>query len=56
MAYMIPESPREFKKESREGEMFHALENLPHEYYVVHSGHRIAYDHEPVRIGYDPAA
>ena len=34
---MIPESPREFKKESREGEMFHALENLPHEYYVVHS-------------------
>ena len=37
MAYMIPESPREFDPKSKEGEMFHALENLPHEYYVVHS-------------------
>ena len=37
MAYMIPETPREYKKNSREGDMFQALETLPREYYVVHS-------------------
>lgn len=37
MAIMIPETPREFKPESLEGEMFAALETLPDSYYVVHS-------------------
>lgn len=37
MAIMIPEKPREFKPESREGIMFSALEKLPDDYYVVHS-------------------
>ena len=37
MAYMIPEKPREYDPKSKEGQMFHALENLPREYYVVHS-------------------
>ena len=37
MARMIPEVPREFDKKSREDEMFHALEQLPDEYTVVHS-------------------
>ena len=37
MAIMIPEKPREFTPESREGIMFDALAKLPDEYYVVHS-------------------
>lgn len=37
MAIMIPEKPRSFKKESKEDEIFKALEKLPEEYYVVHS-------------------
>lgn len=37
MAYMIPETPREFKANSKEGLMFESLERLPREYYVVHS-------------------
>ena len=37
MAIMIPEKPREFAPESREDIMFSALENLPDDYYVIHS-------------------
>ena len=37
MAIMIPEKPRDFDPRSREDIMFSALENLPDEYYVVHS-------------------
>ena len=37
MAYMIPEAPREYDPKSKEDQMFYALENLPREYYVVHS-------------------
>lgn len=37
MAIMIPETPRDFKPESREDLMFTALKKLPDTYYVVHS-------------------
>lgn len=37
MAIMIPEMPKQFDVRSREGEMFHALEQLPDTYYVFHS-------------------
>lgn len=37
MAIMIPEKPRDFTPESREGIMFDALAKLPDSYYVVHS-------------------
>ncbi len=37
MAIMIPETPREFKPNSKEGLMFESLEKLPGEYYVIHS-------------------
>lgn len=37
MAHMIPPIPRECTAESRESEVFQALEKLPDEYYVVHS-------------------
>ncbi len=39
MAVMIPEKPRDFTPESREDLLFHALEALPDDYYVVHSFH-----------------
>ena len=37
MAIMIPETPREFNANSKEGLMFESLNKLPGEYYVVHS-------------------
>ena len=37
MATMLPERPKKFEKYSLEDVMFHALENLPPEYYVFHS-------------------
>ena len=37
MAIMIPEKPRTFDPKSREDIMFSALENLPDDYYVLHS-------------------
>ena len=37
MAYMIPETPRDFNINSKEGMMFESLEKLPRDYYVVHS-------------------
>ena len=37
MAIMIPETPRDFNANSKEGLMFESLEKLPKEYYVVHS-------------------
>lgn len=37
MAKMIPSTPKDFAPESLEGVMFHALEQLPDEYYVFHS-------------------
>lgn len=37
MAYMIPRVPHDFAPESREGELFRALQKLPDEYYVFHS-------------------
>lgn len=37
MAIMIPERPRELKKESLEDVMFSTLELLPDDFYVVHS-------------------
>ena len=37
MAIMIPEKPRVFDPKSREDLMFSALEQLPDDYYVIHS-------------------
>ena len=37
MAIMIPYIPSDYQPESREGEMFEALEKLPDDYYVFHS-------------------
>ena len=37
MAIMIPSTPREFDAKSQEDVMFKALEQLPDDYYVVHS-------------------
>lgn len=37
MAIMCPETPREYTPNSREGEMFSCLADLPDEYYVFHS-------------------
>ena len=37
MATMIPSTPKEHTPESREGEMFEALDKLPKDYYVFHS-------------------
>ncbi len=37
MATMIPGRPREYDPRSREGEIYAALEQLPDDYYVVHS-------------------
>ena len=37
MAIMIPEKPRDFDSKSREDLLFHALENLSDEYYIIHS-------------------
>ena len=37
MAIMIPETPREFKPNSKEDLMFESLEKLPSDYYVIHS-------------------
>ena len=37
MAFMIPETPRDYDLNSKEGLMFQALEKLPRDYYVVHS-------------------
>ena len=38
MATMIPTEPYEYKRESREGDIFSYFEkNLPKEYYVFHS-------------------
>lgn len=37
MAIMIPEKPRTFDPKSREDLIFSALENLPDDYYVLHS-------------------
>lgn len=37
MAIMIPSIPHDYTPQSREGELFNALKNLPDDYYVFHS-------------------
>ncbi len=49
MAIMIPDTPREYTRASREGEVFRALEKLPREYYVVHSLKTVRVDRNSVK-------
>lgn len=49
MAIMLPSTPREFDPRSREGVMFHALKNLPDDWYVLHSFQISKVDQDEIR-------
>ena len=50
MAVMIPEKPNIFHESSLEDIMFKALEKLPEEYYVFHSGLQKLYPIQFMRV------